>query len=291
MKINSAKYFIIIGWILIAFSFSCKKENAKVNTIVPTVITTDTITNITATSATSGGEITSDGRTPITARGVCWSTSRNPTIADSKTNDGTGTGSFTSTITGLTTGTTYYMRAYAANSAGTSYGNEISFAINDYLPLKVGAKYRYKYSDFNGYGHESSKTMGECTWEFISKSVDTAVVYHVEQSFTGYFVNYYSGKPTDSTKIENRISSLSFVVLKDGKIAFDFLLRYQSFWSTRVTLERFIQSDKIDTCFTFDINPNWACLRKNVGITSFSNCECGIRESSIRYSLIEGPYY
>ena len=90
-------------------------------------ITTTTISSISVTNATSGGIITSDGGAAITARGVCWRTSANPTIADSKTTNGTGTGSFTSLITGLSPNTVYYLRAYATNSFGTGYGNEFSF--------------------------------------------------------------------------------------------------------------------------------------------------------------------
>ena len=89
-------------------------------------ITTDPITNITSTGATCGGNITSDGGAAVTARGVCWSTSPNPTIANSITTDGTGTGAFVSSITGLTTGVNYYVRAYATNSVGTAYGNEVT---------------------------------------------------------------------------------------------------------------------------------------------------------------------
>jgi hypothetical protein len=90
-------------------------------------LSTVAVSSITTTSASSGGNITSDGGTPVTARGVCWSTSSGPTIADSKTIDGAGVGSFTSSLTGLATGTTYYVRAYATNSSGTAYGNEVSF--------------------------------------------------------------------------------------------------------------------------------------------------------------------
>ena len=90
-------------------------------------LSTSTITSITLTSGVSGGNITADGGGAITAKGVCWSTTSGPTIADSKTTDGTGTGIFTSNITGLTPGTTYYVRAYATNSAGTAYGDERNF--------------------------------------------------------------------------------------------------------------------------------------------------------------------
>lgn len=85
------------------------------------------IGNTTGTSATSGGNITSDGGTNITQRGVVWSTNPNPTTANSLTTNGSGIGNYTSTLTGLTANTTYYVRAYATNSAGTAYGNELSF--------------------------------------------------------------------------------------------------------------------------------------------------------------------
>jgi len=94
--------------------------------MMPTV-TTATITNVANSSATSGGYVTSEGGTSVTARGVCWSTNINPTINDSYTSDGTGLGSFISSITGLSQGTTYYVRAYATNSIGTTYGSELSF--------------------------------------------------------------------------------------------------------------------------------------------------------------------
>ena len=95
------------------------------------IVTTNTITSITTNSATCGGDVTSNGASSVTARGVCWSTSQNPTVSESYTTDGSGTGSFTSNITGLTTGTTYYVRAYATNSAGTSYGEQRSFTAVD----------------------------------------------------------------------------------------------------------------------------------------------------------------
>jgi hypothetical protein len=92
-------------------------------------LSTVAVSSITASTASSGGIITSDGGTPITARGVCWGTSSGPTTAlTTKTLDGAGVGSFTSNITGLSTATTYYVRAYATNTTGTAYGNEVSFA-------------------------------------------------------------------------------------------------------------------------------------------------------------------
>ena len=100
---------------------------------IPTVTTT-AVTDITHASATCGGNVTSDGGTNITARGVCWSTSPNPTISSSHTTNGNGTGSFTSILTELSDNTIYYVRAYATNSVGTAYGNEVSFTARDGQP-------------------------------------------------------------------------------------------------------------------------------------------------------------
>jgi uncharacterized protein (TIGR02145 family) len=114
----------------LGISVRCLKDTFSIVSI-PT-LTTTTITAITTTSSSSGGNITADGGASISARGVVWSTSTNPTIAlTTKTTDGSGTGSFTSTLTNLTPKTTYYVRAYATNSAGTGYGNEISFTTSD----------------------------------------------------------------------------------------------------------------------------------------------------------------
>lgn len=89
----------------------------------PFIASTTAITSITSTSAASGGAITSDGGSAITAKGVCWSTSPNPVLgAGNFTSNGTGTTTFTSSITGLTPNTTYYVRAYATNAIGTGYG-------------------------------------------------------------------------------------------------------------------------------------------------------------------------
>jgi hypothetical protein len=111
------------GWYKAIVAFIA--ANLTGNT-TPTVATT-AISSITTTTASSGGNVTADGGLTVTARGVCWNTSANPTVLNSHTTDGSGTGSFTSSITGLTTGVTYYVRAYAVNANGTSYGSQTSF--------------------------------------------------------------------------------------------------------------------------------------------------------------------
>jgi len=96
--------------------------------LVPLIITTSPVTAITTTTATGGGNIVSDGGSTITARGICWSTLPNPTIAGNHTTEPGTTGSFTSYMTGLTPSTTYHVRAYAINGIGTTYGNDVSFS-------------------------------------------------------------------------------------------------------------------------------------------------------------------
>ena len=100
-------------------------------------VTTNSVSNVTSTTAMCGGNISvSTGNTfPIISRGVCWSTSHNPTTNDNHTSDGTGAGSFTSSLIGLNVNTTYYVRAYAINEIGTFYGEEKSFSTTVGLPI------------------------------------------------------------------------------------------------------------------------------------------------------------
>jgi hypothetical protein len=96
---------------------------------LPTLSTLNA-SNITFNSAIVGGNVTNDGGAPVTQRGVCWSTTQNPTLANSSLIIGSGLGSFNDTITGLSGNTTYYVRAFATNSSGTAYGNQVSFILN-----------------------------------------------------------------------------------------------------------------------------------------------------------------
>jgi uncharacterized protein (TIGR02145 family) len=95
-------------------------------------ITTAEITDITPYTAIGGGDVTDDGGYGIIARGIVWGRFPNPTLDNNKTNDGSGTGSFTSEMTDLKSNSAYHVRAYATNSKGTAYGNQVSFrAVQD----------------------------------------------------------------------------------------------------------------------------------------------------------------
>jgi hypothetical protein len=102
------------------------------------ILTTTIASPVDGVTATSGGNITFDGGSAVTERGVCWSTTSNPTIAETKTTDGNGSGIFESALTELIPNTTYYVRAYATNSRGTAYGNEVSFTS---LSFSIGLSY------------------------------------------------------------------------------------------------------------------------------------------------------
>ena len=136
--------------------------------LLPTVTTAE-VTDITYTSAICGGEVTFDGNVEVIARGICWSTSQNPTIDDNKTTNGQGVGSFTSQIPDLVPNTQYYVRAYATNEVGTAYGEEKSFTTNGYayvylgLSVKwatcnVGANKPEDYGNYYAWGETSTKS-------------------------------------------------------------------------------------------------------------------------------------
>jgi hypothetical protein len=90
-------------------------------------VSTTVVTSVTGNSAVSGGEVICEGSSPVTVRGVCWSTVSNPTLSDDHTSDGAGPGTYVSYISGLSASTAYYVRAYATNAEGTVYGDNVQF--------------------------------------------------------------------------------------------------------------------------------------------------------------------
>jgi hypothetical protein len=115
-------------WVRISNTYgNTESDTATITVLFPPTVSTTAVSAIMQTGAISGGGVVSDGGSAATECGVCWSTSSNPTVDDAKTTTGPGAGSFKSMMTGLTPNTTYHVRAYATNSAGTGYGNDITF--------------------------------------------------------------------------------------------------------------------------------------------------------------------
>ena len=143
---------------LFIISFSCTKKEVVLT--APMITTTD-VNVLNDTSVTSGGIITSDGGSPITLRGIVWDLSSNPTIIlSTKTNDGSGIGTFSSSTYSLKPGTTYYVRAYATNSIGTSYGNEVVIKTKILVGSKFGGGVVAYILQVGDLGYESNTTHG-----------------------------------------------------------------------------------------------------------------------------------
>jgi hypothetical protein len=181
--------FLMIAILLATVLNSCKKDPTD-----PPAVTTTEVTSITGTSAASGGEVTSEGSSIVTERGICWGTAANPTITDSKTSDGTGLGVFTSSITGLAPGTVYHARAYATNSHGTSYGADVEFSTSflvksiSFYALWAGGTEMW---EFTYDGTTKKVTKFDNYWEGV---LDKEIVY--DYSTPGkLFLEYANGDP------------------------------------------------------------------------------------------------
>jgi uncharacterized protein (TIGR02145 family) len=135
---------VIITLLLMFVIFGCTKTNVEPDGTPPTVVTS-AITDITINSAVSGGLISNKGTSDVINKGVCWSTSQSPTIKSNYTVD-TGTPTFISNLTNLAENTTYYVRAYATNSYGTGYGENVSFTT---LKFKCGEPIIYDGKTYN----------------------------------------------------------------------------------------------------------------------------------------------
>ena len=166
------------------------------------VITTDVVTQITETTAVAGGNVTADGGASVTERGVVYGTSENPTVENSKVVGGSGTGTFTCNLTDLQPNTKYYVRAYAVNSQGTAYGEQVSFTTltpsngmeNGYewvdlglsvkwATVNVGATKPEEYGDYFAWGETEPKEVYDwSTYKWCNGSYDTQTKYCIADS-------------------------------------------------------------------------------------------------------------
>ena len=149
---------------------------------LPTV-TTSSATNITYTSATIGGNVTADGGATVTERGVVYGTGQNPTTSNSKVQSGSGTGAFTCSLTNLQEGTTYYVRAYAVNQKGITYGGEMSFITKDDRSFSVSSSKRILFSSGNLQYYPANNE-----WRFAENQTDYigAANSNISSSYNGW---------------------------------------------------------------------------------------------------------
>lgn len=181
-------FYVIVAVLLFA------RCTSTIDSSTIPVVSSAVISEITATTATGGGTVTSSGGATVTAFGVCWNTSRNPTTSDNKMTSGSGTGSFTVSISGLTVNTTYYVRAYAVNSQGTSYGDEVVFTttspsvpiVTTTLATSITAATAIAGGNVTSDGGADVTARGVC-WSTTAKPTIEKSDYTTDASGTGIF--------------------------------------------------------------------------------------------------------
>ncbi|MBQ6071463.1 MAG: hypothetical protein IKQ75_02950 [Bacteroidales bacterium] len=199
------------------FHITCTLHFSEAQCFLPEVLT-NAIVEFTDTTATGGGRVISGGGAPVTARGLCWSTSPNPTVSDNHTTEGDSLGSFTSYLTGLTPGTRYYVRAYAVNIMGTAYGDTVSFTTwpafhcgidlvvdidgNTYTTLQLGTQCWMKenlrtthYSDGTPIQQGSSTSVDVAYWYYPHNDATTVPLYGLLYNRTAAVGVTASGMP------------------------------------------------------------------------------------------------
>ena len=284
MKINLTFYTFLIGMLFCAIFYSCKKNRA---TMIPSIKTSE-VMNITPITAICGGEVLTEGDASISARGVCWSLVQNPTLVDSKTNDGNDIGSFTSILTGLIPESTYYVRSYATNGAGTVYGEQKVFltpslepkvskpVITDVTRTTATIKVTIKYYDIskiisNGvcWGTEPLLLNPNCNSTYIQTDSSTSsITYSYKLSDlalnTTYFLRtnvmksvtnkYYYSEVGQFTTIDNRSPSVTDI---DGNVYHIITIGTQTWMVENLKTKHYRNGDEIT--YVPDFN-NWVNL-------------------------------
>ncbi len=175
----------------------------------PTVSTTEA-QKVSYTTATCGGNVTSDGSLSVTSRGICYSTQPNPTISNTKVVSGSGTGAFTCNLTGLSDGTTYYARAYATNGKGTAYGEQISWTTKEYELPKVTTEYTQTLSLTTAICHGYISSV----YDEALPIVEQGICYSMQHSPTmnDYKITYSGSERFFSCTISNLMANATYYV-------------------------------------------------------------------------------
>lgn len=240
------------------------------------VVSTTTVSSITYTSAKTGGNVTSDGGATVTDRGICYSTSSNPTISNSKISSGSGTGPFTTNLAGLSDGTTYFIRAYATNKKGTSYGEQRSFTTNAYGKPTVST------SSATNISYTSASVGGNVTSDGGATVTERGVCYAT-----------YSNPTTSNSKMKSGSGTGSFTAnltsLSDGTTYYVRAYAINSEGTTygsQVTFTtKAYSTPTVTTNTVTDITSNSATISGNVT----SDGGATVTERGICYSTSSSP--
>jgi hypothetical protein len=180
---------------------SCGRQNGSdvvFTTASRPILTTQAVTNITYSGATGNGTVTGDGLATVTDRGICWSTTQNPTTGNTHTHNGSGLGIYTSPITGLTQGQTYYVRAWAKNIWGVGYGTQVSFVAGIIAPILSGGTDVHLFPLIGWSGQTQVSTWTGATHQRWYSKVSTDLNYTLVKTLgisTGNTTNYLVLKP------------------------------------------------------------------------------------------------
>lgn len=174
------------------------------------IVSTTEAQNVSYTTATCGGNVTSDGSLSVTFRGICYSTQPNPTISNTKVASGSGTGAFTCNLTGLSDGTTYYARAYATNGKGTAYGEQISWTTKEYELPKVTTEYTQTLSLTTAICHGYISSV----YDEALPIVEQGICYSMQHSPTinDYKITYSGSERFFSCTISNLMANATYYV-------------------------------------------------------------------------------
>jgi hypothetical protein len=266
-------FFLTVAAALAISVTSCKED-----TNAPS-LTTASVTSVTSTTATCGGDITSEGSSAVTARGVCWGVNANPTINDSKTSDGTGTGTYTSTITGLTPGTLYHVRAYATNSDGTDYGADVQFSTSSLIKSVSfwadwqGGTEKWEFT----YGDDSKITKFDDYWE---GAIDKTILY--DYSVAGKLKLMRDGEVWN----EYDLNSGGYIIKDTDGNTFEydangFLVKFYEYWDNADHLKYFVENadGNVTRITTYDDDGVTAKKIKEFFYTSGANID-GIQQTN-----------
>ena len=189
------------------------------------VVTTGIVANITHNSAACSGSVTSDGGSYVTERGICWSTAPSPTINDFKATSGSGLGSYSCNMTNLSNNTKYYVKAYAKNSYGISYGEEKSFTTEAFPTFQYGGYTYYvapdpgnnmNWSEANSYCNNLTNG-GLSGWRMPTRD-ELVQMYAEMNSIGGFFYSFYGGYWSSTSSASGHYICLSqYPILKEIK--------------------------------------------------------------------------